>query len=98
RRGPPRRGDREGRHEGDSAHRERRGPGPGRRARQRAAQGARDRLPRAGAHLARGFPGGGLDETTGTGAVGRVLIDTSNGQREWTTVGVSENIIEASWE
>jgi 2-isopropylmalate synthase len=27
-----------------------------------------------------------------------VLIDTSNGQREWTTVGVSENIIEASWE
>jgi len=39
-----------------------------------------------------------LDETTGTGAVVRVLIDTSNGQREWTTVGVSENIIEASWE
>ena len=32
------------------------------------------------------------------GAVVRVLIDTSNGQREWTTVGVSENIIEASWE
>ena len=28
----------------------------------------------------------------------RVLIDTSNGQLEWTTVGVSENIIEASWE
>ena len=25
-------------------------------------------------------------------------FDTSNGQREWTTVGVSENIIEASWE
>jgi 2-isopropylmalate synthase len=39
-----------------------------------------------------------LDETHGTGAVVRVLIDTSNGQREWTTVGVSENIIEASWE
>jgi 2-isopropylmalate synthase len=34
----------------------------------------------------------------GTGAVVRVLIDTSNGRREWTTVGVSENIIEASWE
>jgi 2-isopropylmalate synthase len=34
----------------------------------------------------------------GTAAVVRVLIDTSNGQREWTTVGVSENIIEASWE
>ena len=39
-----------------------------------------------------------LDETVGTGATVRVLIDTSNGEREWTTVGVSENIIEASWE
>ena len=39
-----------------------------------------------------------LDETVGTGATVRVLIDTSNGDREWTTVGVSENIIEASWE
>jgi 2-isopropylmalate synthase len=39
-----------------------------------------------------------LDETHGTGAIVRVLIDTSNGEREWTTVGVSENIIEASWE
>jgi 2-isopropylmalate synthase len=39
-----------------------------------------------------------LDETHGAGAVVRVLIDTSNGEREWTTVGVSENIIEASWE
>ena len=39
-----------------------------------------------------------LDQSVGTGAVVRVLIDTSNGEREWTTVGVSENIIEASWE
>jgi 2-isopropylmalate synthase len=39
-----------------------------------------------------------LDESHGTGAVVRVLIDTSNGEREWTTVGVSENIIEGSWE
>jgi 2-isopropylmalate synthase len=39
-----------------------------------------------------------LDESVGTGAVVRVLIDTSNGERGWTTVGVSENIIEASWE
>jgi 2-isopropylmalate synthase len=39
-----------------------------------------------------------LDETVGTGASVRVLIDTSNGQHEWTTVGVSENINEASWE
>jgi 2-isopropylmalate synthase len=39
-----------------------------------------------------------LDENIGTGATVRVLIDTSNGQSEWTTVGVSSNIIEASWE
>jgi 2-isopropylmalate synthase len=39
-----------------------------------------------------------LDQSVGTGAVVRVLIDTSNGEQEWTTVGVSENIIEASWE
>ena len=64
RRGAAGRGDRQGRHEGDAAHRERRGPGAGRRARQRAAQGARERLPRARAHLARGLPGAraGRDE------------------------------------
>lgn len=39
-----------------------------------------------------------LDTTSGTGAVVRVLIDSTNGEREWTTIGVSENIIEASWE
>jgi 2-isopropylmalate synthase len=39
-----------------------------------------------------------LDENVGSGATVRVLIDTSNGQHEWTTVGVSDNIIEASWE
>ncbi len=39
-----------------------------------------------------------LDENIGTGAIVRVLIDTSNGEREWTTVGVSENILEASWQ
>jgi 2-isopropylmalate synthase len=39
-----------------------------------------------------------LSGTHGTGAVVRVLLDLSNGEREWTTVGVSENIIEASWE
>jgi len=39
-----------------------------------------------------------LDESVGTGAAVRVLIDMSDGESEWTTVGVSENIIEASWE
>jgi 2-isopropylmalate synthase len=39
-----------------------------------------------------------LDTEKGTGAVTRVLIDTTNGERTWTTIGVSENIIEASWQ
>jgi 2-isopropylmalate synthase len=39
-----------------------------------------------------------LDESHGTGAVTRVLLDSTDGQREWGTIGVSENIIEASWE
>jgi 2-isopropylmalate synthase len=39
-----------------------------------------------------------LDTEKGTGAVTRVLIDTTNGERSWTTIGVSENIIEASWQ
>jgi 2-isopropylmalate synthase len=33
----------------------------------------------------------------GTDAVTRVLVETSNGKREWTTVGVHANVIEASW-
>jgi 2-isopropylmalate synthase len=37
-----------------------------------------------------------LDGVAGTAAKTRVLIESSDGQREWGTVGVSENIIEAS--
>lgn len=39
-----------------------------------------------------------LDTAKGTGAVTRVLVDTSDGEHTWTTIGVSENIIEASWQ
>jgi 2-isopropylmalate synthase len=39
-----------------------------------------------------------LDTGRGTGAVTRVLVDTTDGTRTWTTIGVSENIIEASWQ
>ena len=39
-----------------------------------------------------------LDSNLGTGAVTRVLIDTTDGEVTWTTIGVSENIIEASWQ
>ena len=33
----------------------------------------------------------------GTDATTRVLIETTDGQRTWTTVGVHENVVEASW-
>ncbi len=39
-----------------------------------------------------------LDETQGTGAVTRVLLDSSDGHDTWGAIGVSENVIEASWE
>ncbi len=39
-----------------------------------------------------------LDQGHGTDATVRVLIQTSNGRRAWTTVGVGQNVIEASWE
>jgi 2-isopropylmalate synthase len=39
-----------------------------------------------------------LDERKGTGAVTRVLLDTTDGHDTWGSIGVSENVIEASWE
>ncbi len=39
-----------------------------------------------------------LDQGHGTDATVRVLIQTTDGLRGWTTVGVGQNIIEASWE
>ena len=39
-----------------------------------------------------------LDSTKGTEAVTRVLLDSTDGEREWGTIGVSANVIEASWE
>ena len=38
-----------------------------------------------------------LDSENGTSAAVRVLIDTKNGAQQWSTVGASPNIIEASW-
>jgi len=37
-----------------------------------------------------------LDSSAGTAAKTRVLIQSSDGREEWGTVGVSDNIIEAS--
>ncbi|MES2694565.1 MAG: alpha-isopropylmalate synthase regulatory domain-containing protein, partial [Verrucomicrobiota bacterium] len=35
---------------------------------------------------------------TGAGSRTRVLIESGDGERVWGTVGVSDNIIDASWE
>ncbi len=38
-----------------------------------------------------------LEGSHGTGAKTRVLLETADGSRDWTTVGVHENVVEASW-
>ncbi|WP_315094974.1 citramalate synthase [uncultured Cellulomonas sp.] len=39
-----------------------------------------------------------LDSMHGTDAITRVLIEMTDGQRSWSTVGVGPNLLEASWE
>ncbi|HEV2685690.1 MAG TPA: alpha-isopropylmalate synthase regulatory domain-containing protein, partial [Actinomycetota bacterium] len=39
-----------------------------------------------------------LEENAGTDSVTRVLIESQDGTREWSTIGVSPNIIEGSWQ
>lgn len=39
-----------------------------------------------------------LEGRHGTGAVTRVLVESGDGEREWGTVGVDENVIAASWQ
>jgi 2-isopropylmalate synthase len=75
------------------------GNGPVNAPRRGAAPGDRAALPgrSASLHLT-DYRVRVLDTGLGTGAVTRVLVDTSDGERTWTTIGVSENIIEASWQ
>ncbi|KWW99620.1 transferase [Carbonactinospora thermoautotrophica] len=39
-----------------------------------------------------------LEGSHGTGAVIRILMETTDGETEWSTVGVDENVIAASWQ
>jgi 2-isopropylmalate synthase len=39
-----------------------------------------------------------LEGTSGTAATVRVLIESSDGQESWWTVGFNENVIQASWD
>jgi 2-isopropylmalate synthase len=57
-----------------------------------------ERYPELGAIHLTDFKVRVLDTEKGTGAVTRVLLDSTDGTRSWTTIGVSENVIEASWQ
>jgi 2-isopropylmalate synthase len=57
----------------------------------------RDRYPQLGAVHLQDFKVRVLDAKSGTAAKVRVLINSTDGEEEWATVGVSENILEASW-
>ena len=74
------------------------GQRPGERDRLGAARRGRQRVPASVAevHLT-DYKVRILDGATATGAITRVLIDATDGDRTWTTIGVSPNIIEASW-
>jgi 2-isopropylmalate synthase len=39
-----------------------------------------------------------LDGARASDAITRVLLDSSDGEHEWGAIGVSDNVIEASWE
>jgi len=39
-----------------------------------------------------------LDNGAGTAARVRVLIESTDGKRRWGTVGLSTNVVEASWQ
>ena len=68
------------------------------RARPGAAQRDRRDLPGAADIELVNFKVRILDESKGTGAVTRVLIDASDGHDMWGSIGVSENVIGASWD
>ena len=80
------------------AHRGRR-QRPGQRARPRAPQGAGGVLPQPqGRSSLLDYKVRILDESKGTAAKTRVLITSGDGEETWGTVGVADNIIEASWQ
>ena len=86
-----------GRRRAPRAHR--RGQRPGQRARPRAARARSARSTRTSRDIELvNFKVRILDETKGTGAVTRVLLDASDGDAVWGSIGVAENLIAASWQ
>ena len=84
---------------GERHRRDRRGQRPGQRARPRAARRRSRRSTRSSTKLELiDYKVRILDAAHGTDAVTRVLIETTDGQTSWETVGVGANIVEASWQ
>ncbi len=82
---------------GERVDRHRRGKRPGQRPRHRAAQGpggATRSWPASSSPTTRCASWAG---SNGTDAITRVLVEAADGEREWTTVGVHDNVVEASW-
>ena len=78
---------------------DRRGKRPGERARPRAAATRSSRSIRICATSSWSTSRcGSSTRPRAPGAVTRVLLDASDGDRVWGSIGVSENVIEASWE
>ena len=71
---------------------------PGQRARPRAAQGADQVLSRARRRPLHDYKVRVLAGETGTGSRVRVLIESGDDDERWGTVGVSHNVVEASWQ
>ena len=83
--------------DGETRAHGRRGRWPGERARRRAARGAGQVLPAAGEGAADRLQSAHPRQRhRHRRAKTRVLIESTDGKREWGTVGVSDNIIEAS--
>ncbi len=95
--GPGLRGDRQGAHRRRGGAHGRRRQRPGQRHRRRAcARRSRRRSPRRRRTQLHDYKVRVLDGHGGTAAAVRVLIESGDHERRWSTVGCSTNIIEAS--
>jgi len=84
--------------DGDTIELARSGDGPVHAMDQALRAALVDRFPEVAAFRLTDYRVRDLDSSDGTAARVRVLIETSDGETTWGTVGVHQNIIEASWE
>ena len=82
---------------GRALRRHRRGQRPGQRARQALRTAIGQAFPELAKFELIDYKVRILDQGHGTDAITRVLIETTDGESSWVTVGVGHNVIEASW-